>query len=66
MTRARLYAAAAAILGVTTILSAGAAHADPSQKPNLTTGDCPGGREAFWPSLGAMVRNFLTVVIGTT
>ena len=44
MTRARLYAAAAATLGVTTILSAGAAHADPSQKPNLTTGDCPGGQ----------------------
>ena len=38
------FAAAAAALTLATLLSAGAAHADPSQKPNIATGDCPGGQ----------------------
>ena len=33
---------------------------------NRVQATVPAAREAFWPSLGAMVRNFLTVVIGTT
>ena len=44
MTRTKLFVAAVAALGSTALRYSGAAHADPSQKPNLTTGDCPGGR----------------------
>jgi hypothetical protein len=43
VTRAKLFAAAAAT-ATTTLLFASTAHADPSQKPNLTTSDCPGGK----------------------
>ena len=42
-TRTKLFAAAA-VLTSTTLLFSGTAHADPSHKPNLTTGDCPGGK----------------------
>ncbi|WP_133164977.1 hypothetical protein [Mycolicibacter virginiensis] len=31
-------------MAATALVFAGVAQADPAQKPNLTTGDCPGGK----------------------
>ena len=43
MARVRSLSAVIAAIGSTMLLFSGAAHGDPSQKPNLATGDCPGG-----------------------
>lgn len=44
MKRARFFAALPTVMVAVMLVFSGAAHADPSQKPNLTTGDCPGGK----------------------
>lgn len=42
--RAARFFAATAVAATAALPFAGAAYADPAQKPNLTTGDCPGGQ----------------------
>ena len=44
MTAKKAFVATLVSVSSAALLSVGLAHADPSQKPNLTTGDCPGGK----------------------
>jgi hypothetical protein len=44
MTNVKLGIAAATAVSAASLLFSGAASADPSQKPNLTASDCPGGK----------------------
>jgi hypothetical protein len=44
LTKAKLLGAITGALAVVALAFSGSAHGDPAQKPNIATGDCPGGK----------------------